>query len=1067
MLITDYALRHRTTVFVLIFLILVVGMVSYLLLPREAAPDIKIPTIMVVVPYPGVSPEDIESLVTTPMEAEFEDLRDLDDTKSVSSEGMSLVYLTFLPDVDITEASQRVRDRVNRARAKLPTEIQEPVVQEISSSDWPVLMIYISGDAGLVKLKRIGEDLQQEIEAIPGVLDVDIAGGLEREIRVEVNPHLLNSYGLSLNQVTTALANENINIPGGGIDNGTIKYTLRIPEEVEDPFKIRDFVIETKFGHPVRVRDIGTVVDGYKERTTGSRYRGKEGVSLRVKKQAGANIIEMVDGIKEYMGKAGKRFPPGTQVVYLNDYSKHIKDMIHELENNIITALLLVMLVLFMFVGGRNAFFVALAVPFSMLVSFIVLSAMGVTLNMVVLFGLILALGMLVDNAIVIVENIYRHTRYTNSLLEAALEGTREVAWPVITSTLTTVSVFIPLLAWPGVMGEFMSYLPLTLIVTLSSSLFVALVITPVLASAFMKPEKAADREKQEKRKESRFVAAYRTMLQLGLRFGWLLAPAMVALLVGSAALYFGSKPTVEFFPSSTPDRAAVSIRAAEGTRLDETDRISREVEVQLDKAKNVKHYVAELGVGGQSRSSTGDGSPYLARISVDFPDKDDWVEHPLQTIEDLRAHISTLAGAEIRLELDRRGPPTGAPVNIEIAGTDFDDLSAAAQQVKKKIEDIEGLTDLRDDFSEGRPEFLLRFDRALSNQLFLQGLRLVAGTVRTAVYGTKATTYRLGEDEFDVTVRLQDRFRNDEEAILGMTVAGKEGRKIPLKDVARLESDVGATTIRHVDRKRVITVSGDAEGRSGAEILREARERLKDFHPRGAVLSYTGENKEMVKSQAFLAQSLLVGVFLIALVLLTQFNSVGQASLILFSVLLSMIGVLWGLIINRMSFSVLMTGVGIISLAGVVVNNAIVLIDYINKLRARGMSLREAVVEGGVVRLRPVLLTAGTTILGLLPMAQGFDFDFRDFKIRTGTGSMEFWGPMAIAVIYGLAFATVLTLIAVPVFYYGMELFKEKMGGLFVRVPLVRRGAMIAGLLAAATLAYVLIVRISSMQGG
>ena len=613
MLVTDYALRHRTTVFVLIFLIFVVGMVSYLLLPREAAPDVKIPTIMVIVPYPGVSPEDIESLVTTPLEAELEDLRDLDESKSISSEGMALVYLTFLPDVDITEASQRVRDRVNRARTKIPSEIQEPVVQEISSSDWPVLMISISGDAGLVKLKRIGEDLKQEIEAIEGVLEVDVAGGLEREIRVELNPHLLNSYGLSLGQVTSALANENVNIPGGGLDVGTIKYTLRIPEEIEDPDKILDLVVETKFGYPVRIRDIGKVVDGYKERTTASRYRGREGVSLRVKKQSGANIINMVESIKSYVTDVSERFPPGTQIVYLNDYSKHIQDMVHELENNIVTALVLVMAVLFLFIGGRNAFFVALAVPFSMLVSFIILSAMGVTLNMVVLFSLILALGMLVDNAIVIVENIYRHTRTSDTLLQAALEGTQEVGWPVITSTMTTVSVFIPLLAWPGVMGEFMSYLPLTLIVTLSSSLFVALVINPVLASVFMKPEKASDVEKKENKfKESKFVGGYRKVLEFSLRFSWLIAPLMVAILVGSGALYFGSNPMVEFMPSSTPDKAAVTIRAPEGTRLEETDRMSTAVEEALESMPNVKHSVAELGVGGQGMSSSGEGSPYL-----------------------------------------------------------------------------------------------------------------------------------------------------------------------------------------------------------------------------------------------------------------------------------------------------------------------------------------------------------------------------------------------------------------------------------------------------------------------
>ena len=1066
MIATDFALRHRTTVFVLIFLIVVIGMISYLIIPREAAPDIKIPTIMVIIPYPGVSPEDVESLVTNRLEAECEDLRDLDEMKSTSAEGMSALYLTFLPDTDISEATQRVRDRVNRARAKLPNDIQEPVVNEISSSDWPILMVNISGDAGLVRLKRIAEDLSQEIEAIEGVLEATIAGGLEREIRVEVNPHALRAYERSLTDVVNALSMENINIPGGPVEEGDVRYTLRIPEEITDPDQLKEVVVSTKFDHPVRVREIATVVDGFKEKSTASRYRGREGVSISVTKQSGANIIKVVGAVKELVESQSDSFPPGTKVAYLNDHGKFVGDMVHELENNILTALVLVMGVLFLFIGGRNALFVALAVPLSMLVSFLVLSALDVTMNMVVLFSLILALGMLVDNAIVIVENIYRHSRYEKTLLDAALSGTKEVGWPVITSTLTTVSVFIPLMFWPGIMGEFMGYMPLTLIVTLSSSLFVALILNPVIASAFMKREKGAERE-EEKPPEGRFVRGYRYLLEKSLSFGILVIAAVVLLLIGSVVIYVKSDPETEFFPSTTPEQARMSIRAPEGTKLEATDNISKRLEGFLVSKDNIKHYVADVGVGGGGHMrSGGEGTPYLGRISMDFQEMADWTENPFQTIEDLRALTTTVPGAEIRMEKQKRGPPTGAPVNIEIAGRDFENLSDVAERVKEKIKDIEGMTDLRDDFSEGRPELLLRFDRVLSNKLILHGLRVVAGTVRTAIYGTKATVYRLGDEEFDVTVRLQERFRNNREDVLALTVAGKEGRQIPLSQVVKMSGDVGATSIRHIDRKRVITVSADTEGRSGAEVLKEARERLKDFHPRGAAISYTGENKEMVKAQAFLGKALLVGVFLIALVLLTQFNSIAQAFIILFSVIMSMIGVLWGLIINDMPFCVIMTGVGIISLAGVVVNNAIVLIDFINKLRERGRSLREAVVEGGVVRLRPVLLTAGTTILGLVPMAQGFDFDFRELKFATGTGSMEFWGPMAIAVIYGLAFATVLTLVVVPVLYYLMERGKDRLVDLLDRRVWLRRGLITIGIILAVAFAYVLISGLSAMNG-
>ena len=1073
MVVTDFALRHRTTTFVLVFLIVIIGMVSYLMMPREATPDIKIPTVMVIVPYPGVSPEDIESLVTSHLEAELEDLRDLDQITSTSAEGMSGVFVSFMPDTDITDASQRVRDRVNRARPKLPQDVMEPVIKEITSSDWPILMINISGEAtgeqSLIRLKRVGEELKKEIETFPGVLEVEVTGGLEREIRVEINPHLLTANKLSLTDVINALAMENINIPGGPVEEGDIRYTLRIPEEITDPAQLSEMVISTKFGHPIRVREVGEVVDGFKERTTMSRYRQREGVSLTVKKQSGANIIELVEGIKEYVAGQAHMFPAGTKVVYLNDFSKHIQDMVRDLENNILTALVLVMAVLFLFIGGRNAMFVALAVPLSMLVSFTVLSAMGITLNMVVLFSLILALGMLVDNAIVIVENIYRHGQMGEGLMDAALSGTKEVGWAVITSTLTTVSVFIPLMSWPGVMGEFMSYLPLTLIITLTSSLFVALVINPVIASAFMKP--ASEQKKKPgrfDRMKNLFVTGYTGVLGWSLRNRTVVAALTLMVFAASGFAFYHLNSGVEFFPVTAPDRGKVAIRAAEGTAIAATDSVTRQVETYLEEVDNAKHYVADVGTGGGSRmiGSSGDGTPYLSTVSIDFQERLDWTEHPNQTIENLRQFVATVAGATIRLEKDRMGPPTGAPVNIEIAGTDFDTLAEVADIVQEKIKDVKGLTDLRDDFSEGRPELQLRFDRVLSNQLILHGLRVVAGTVRTAVYGTKATTYRLGEEEFDVTVRLQDRFRKNREDVLNLTVAGKEGRFIPLSQVVELEGHVGATSIRHIDRKRVITVSGDAEGRSGAEILKEVKEILAEYSPRGATLSYTGENKEMAKARVFLAKALVIGLFLIAMVLLTQFNSVGQAGIILLSVALSMVGVMWGLVFNRMPFSVMMTGVGIISLAGVVVNNAIVLIDFINKLRARGVELTQAVIEAGAVRLRPVLLTAGTTILGLVPMAQGFDVDFRQLTIQRGTGSMQFWGPMAVAVIYGLMFATVLTLVVVPVSYHIVESAKERAGAWFDRYAWVRRVLVFGGLILGAVVAYGMIAGITGMNG-
>lgn len=1063
---TNFALKHPNTIFVFAFLITIIGMVSYLTLPREAAPDIKIPTIIVMVPYPGVSPEDVESLVTNRLEAKFEDLTDLDEVTSTSSEGMSMVFVTFNPDTDLGEALTQVRDRVNRARSELPSDVLEPVVKEISSSDWPILKITISGNVGLTRLKRLGEELEKEIEAMPGVLEVDLAGGTQREIRVEVDPHKLLSYGISLDDLVLALRQENVNIPGGPVEEGDIRYTLRIPEEFKDPDEIRNIVISTKSGHPVRVFEVATIVDGFKDRFTVARYRGEECVSLSLKKQSGANIIKLVDKVKAYVDEASANFPPGTNHVFLNDFSKYIRLRVDELENNLLTALILVMSILFLFIGGRNALFVALAIPLSLLLTFILLDQMGVTLNMVVLFSLVLALGMLVDNAIVITENIFRHAKMGKPVAVAARDATDEVGWPVITSTLTTVAVFIPLLSWPGIMGEFMSYLPTVLIVSLIASLFVALVITPVIAAKFMPQPKGPIENADETQglPDNWVMRGYRRLLEWCMDWRYVVIGAMVALLIGSIAAYFTSQPEVEFFPSTTPDRANLSVEAPEGTRIEATDRVALSLERYLSGLSNVKHYVSEVGYG--SGFNSGEGTPYLARLALDFQDVADWTEHPLQTLEDLREEMALIPGASIRISKQKMGPPTGAPVNIEIAGEDYAVLSDVADTIQERIKQTAGLVDLSDDFSEGRPEIEIKFDRVLSNQLALLGLQAVAGAVRTAIYGTKATVYRVGEEEYDVTVRLADPYRKHREDVLALTVSGKEGRQIPLSQLVKLESTVGATAIQHVDRKRVITVSADVEGRSGPEVLKDVQSILKDYHPRGATISYTGENEEMDESKGFLGKALIIGVFLIFMILITQFDNIAQVSIILFTIILSMIGVFLGLFVNKAPFSILMTGMGVVSLAGVVVNNGIVLIDFINQLKAGGKSTKEACVLASMVRLRPVFLTAATTVAGLVPMATGIDVNVKALTIESGTSSTEFWGPMALAVTWGLSFATVLTLVVVPALYYSFDRAKLQLAKVWAKVPWLRTILLALGLLIAVLITYQLIVKLAMMAG-
>jgi multidrug efflux pump subunit AcrB len=1059
---TLFALKHRTTILVFVFLLVIVGMVSYLGMPRESTPDIKMPYVMTLVPYIGASPEDVEQLVTNRIEKEFEDLNDVEEMNSTSAEGMSMVVLKFLPDTDITDAMQRVRDRVNRARPDMPQDIEEPEIREISSSDWPIVTVNVSGDAPLVRLKNLADDLADEIEKIDGVLEADVVGGLTREVRIEVNPHLLRAAGISLQDVTTALAAENVNVPGGHIDQGKLRYTLRIDKELKDPLELENYVVGVKSGRPVRVHEIGRVVDDFKEVTTMSRYVGKPGVSISVKKNPGANIIKVVAQVKRIMEKAQPSLPKGTTVAYLNDQSDRIAKMVNELENNIIAALVLVLLVLFLFIGGRNAVFVAVAIPLSMLVSFMILASMDVTLNFVVLFSLVLALGMLVDNAIVVVENIYRHYSVEKKTpLQAAEDGTAEVYWAVFSSTLTTVAVFVPLLSWPGIMGKFMGYLPLTLIVTLSASFFVAVIINPVIAASFMPPPPT-------KKSRTQMITGwlgdkYELLLLFCIRHGAIFVGSIVVFFVLSVMALAAYKPMVEFFPSTTPETVAIDLEAQQGSNIFHTDRLARQLEEMIKPETNVKHFVMDVGAAGNKLF--GSTSPINARATVDFLDRTDWKENPLFTIERLRARTQAISGAKVEISKQKMGPPSGAPVNIEISGDDFTLLSNVADEIQAKIKGIKGLTDLSDDYAEGRPELGLVIDPVISRQLVENPLQAVAGTVRTAIFGTKATQYRIGENEYDVTVRLQDSYRLRQEDVMSLTVAGKEGKQIPISQIARIDSGLGTTSIRHLGGNRVVTVSGEAEGRPGAEILMDVQKALKGYKPRGADLSYTGENKEMAKSQAFMAKSLLIGIFLIAIILLTQFNSFSQVSIILFTVLLSLIGVFWGIIITGMNFSVMMTGLGIISLAGVVVNNGIVLIDFINQQREKGRPLKEAVVESGRLRTRPVLLTAGTTVLGLVPMAQGIDIDFKTMHIETGTSSMEFWGPMAVSVIYGLTFATILTLLMVPALYYLTEKTKCRMADFFARHPRVKTAITVAGLLFLTLVAIRLISGISAMM--
>jgi CzcA family heavy metal efflux pump len=1028
------AIRNRAAVYVIVAIVVITGSIAYRDMPRESSPDIPIPYVIVTTPYFGVSPEDIETLVTIPIENKLKNLGKLEEIRSTSVEGASIIVIEFTPEADIDEALQKVRDKVSLAEPDLPEDAEDPLIQEINLAEFPVLIANISGDVGLLRLKEIADRLKDRIEGVPGVLSVEVTGGLEREIRIEFDPERLSAYRLSHDDLVRAVHGANINLPAGNMIIGEADFLLRIPGEFADPREIMDLVVAQTGGQMVHVRDVARVVDGYKEPKTHSRLNGKDTVTLSVQKKTGENIIGVCDGVKDILGTWAHEQPAGLGATVAFDASKDIRRMVADLNNNIISGFILVVAVLFFFMGASNAFFVALAIPLSMLITFLVLHFSGITLNMIVLFSLILTVGMVVDNAIVIVENIFRHYHMGKSRFQASLLGASEVGVAVLTSTLTTVVAFIPMLFWPGIVGQFMWYLPITVVVSLAASFFVSVVVNPSLANRFMPRGSGKGLEVDEETgltaHPSHYVNRYEALLRAALRRKWLTIGNSFALLAAIGVLYAFLGKGLQFFPDTDPTRATISINAPDGTSLDATDALAKSVECCLTDSPDLLNIITDTGAatdrfgGGMSTKSN------RARISVEFTDRHLRKQSSRLTVEQIRRKFVDLVGAEIELQKEEHGPPAGKPVNIEVSGKEFAVLGELARKIRERIKDIPGLVDLKDDYERGRPEIRVLVDR---EKAALHGFSTysAASAVRAAMNGIKAGTFREEKDEYDITVRLPLPLRDDVATLRNLVIAAPGGAQVPLSSIAGIDYGAGLGSIRRIDARRVITVESEVEGRLPATVLAEVKKAVAGIElPEDYTVAYTGEDKEQKQAQAFLSRAFLWAVLLVFLVIVPQFNSIAVPLIIMTSVILSLAGVLFGLVVTGTPFGIIMTGIGVITLAGVVVNNAIVLLDATMKNRQKGLSSLEAVVVAGKTRLRPVMLTAVTTILGLIPMATGVSFDFTAFAWEIGGESVQWWKPMAVAVIFGLTFATALTLVVVPALYMAFESIKLRLTG-------------------------------------
>jgi len=1110
---TSLAVDNATTIFLLTLMVLLFGMRSYRSMPKEQFPEVSFPTVFVNTPYFGNSAPDIEDLITRPLEKEINTIIGLERMTSISIQDFSVITVEFDPNVDLDEAVRKVKDAVDMAKSELPTDLDtDPQVMEINLSEIPIMSVNLSGDFSLDQLKDYAEYLEERVENLTEISQADIKGALEREVKIDADLVKMEALKVSFSDIENAVSSENLTLSGGEIVDEGYRRAVRIIGQFETMDQIRNMIVKSESQRPIYLKDIASVTYGYKETTSLARSDGLPVVSVDIIKRSGENLIDAAEKVKEIVEEAENNyFPADLKVSIFNDQSEYTKILISDLENSIISGMILVILILLFFMGLRNASFVGLAIPLSMLTGILWLFLTGVTLNMVVLFSLILALGMLVDNAIVVVENIYRYIQQGYSNVDAAKYGTGEVAIPIIASTATTLAAFLPLAFWPGLFGKFLKYLPITLILVLSSSLIVALVINPVFTSRFMKVDERLDSDQLRKRKRQNilifaglafllsivfhFIGIFwlRNLLGMGViitlinyyllrpasfyfqarvmpalekGYDWIIQktlykkmPVMVflgtiGLLILSIVLLSINPPRIIFFPKAEPLYINVFVDLPLGSDITATDEVVKDIERRIDRILDAYDEIVEsvlTQIGENTADPSGPpepgASPNKARITVTFvPTEERMGIKTSEIMNEIRTEMREIVGAQIVVDQNESGPPAGKPINIELQGEDIDELVQVSQDMISFIEKqgIQGIEELAADVKIGKPELIVHIDREAARRYELSTYT-IADAVRTSIYGKELSKYKDGEDDHPIQLRLSPRYRNNINAVLDQKISFRTQTgqlvQVPISTVTDFEYTSSYSSIKRKNMDRMISVYSNVfDGYNANEVVGEIENSLQDFDmPDGITYEFTGEQEQQAEDMEFLGNAFIIAVFLIFIILVTQFNSIISPFIIILSVVFSTIGVFLGYAITGKDVTVIFTGVGVISLAGIVVNNAIILVDYINLLVQRkreGLGqgsiwemdkedVREMVIQGGATRLRPVLLTAITTILGLVPLAIGLNINFfslisdLDPQIYIGGDNTEIWGPMAWTVIYGLTFSTFLTLIVVPAMYW------------------------------------------------
>ena len=1107
---TSWSIDNKTSIYILSIFISIAGIFSYNALPKEQFPDIVIPTIIVQTVYPGSSPKDIENLITKPLEKKIKSVSGVKKLKSNSIQDFSIITVEFDTDVKVDQAKQKVKDQVDKAKSDLPSDLKtDPIVQEINFSDMPVLYINISGDIDLQSLKRYAEMAKDKIESLPSITRVDIVGALDRELQVNLDLTAMATSGLTMDDVTRAIQYENMRISGGNIDVDKMQRSLSVSGEFRSKEEIENIVIRSGTGATLYLRDVADVVDGYKEKESYARLEGKNVITLNVVKRAGENLIEASDKCHEIVKELQDNgsYPKEMEVVFTGDQSVKTRTTVHDLINTIIIGFILVTVILMFFMGATNAIFVGLSVPLSCFIAFLVMPTIGFSLNMIVLFAFLLALGIVVDDAIVVIENTHRiFHKERLPIKEAAKKAAGEVFMPVLSGTMTTLAPFIPLAFWKGIVGKFMFFLPVTLIITLLASLLVAYIINPVFAVDFMEDEHAEEDHAKTARGVKRTTIVLGVVAILGYLLGgfgagnfiltllgiyllhhyWLRHVivvfqtktwpgvqnayervvryllegsrprktifATIALLIFSFVITAVRKPGVVFFPQADPNFTYVYLTLPTGTTAKHTDSILKIAEKRVFKAIGqnnplVESVISNVAVGATDPNSgdrtTASNKGKITVAYVDFEKRDGG--STMAMLKKIRESIGTIAGAEIVVEQERNGPPVGKAVNIEIRGDEFESLVSTATKLKTYLDNkkIAGVEELKTDFISSKPEIIIKIDRERANRFGISTAQ-IGMALRGSIYGTEASKFKDENDDYPIMVRVKKLDANNLDALLNMRityrdmVAGGMIRQVPLSSVASAEYSNTYGGINRMNQKRVITLASNVlAGYQPNEVVSQVNAAIESFDkPSDIQVIMTGEQEQQKETGAFLGNAMLASLALILIILVTQFNSISKPLLILSEIFLSLIGVLLGFAIFNKDFSVVMTGIGIVALVGIVVRNGILLVEFTDLLREQGATLKAAIIEAGRTRMTPVLLTASATILGLVPLAVGLNMDFATLfselnpHIYFGGDNVAFWGPLSWTMIYGLGFATFLTLILVPCMYYLNEKFKARVYG-------------------------------------